>query len=240
MAQAFAQQFALAYYTWAPGKEEERAQRLQPYLAQGLDQQAGVKMDSVQNSAQPRQTAIWKVEAQGKQRSVMTVMVELVLLPESQEEEPEQALTVKRWLSIPIQAVGNDRFIVRGLPHLMTEPVVAKVQLPPKQLKGQVVDGSQKKRIERTLQHFFDVYGRGDAAEIQYLVKIGKQIHGYRGAMEFVSLSDVEIRQQGKKVSVQGQVRWRESDTRIEWVTSFNVQLHQEQHRWYVTSLTWE
>jgi hypothetical protein len=243
MALAFAEKFAYEYFTWTLD-EEEHAQRLQPYLAQGLDRQAGLQMDSIHQRAQPLLTAIWNVKSKGEKQSVVTVMVDLILVPDSKEgqerKEREQSLTVKRWLSIPIQAMGNDRFIVRAVPYLIPEPAIAKVQLPLKQIKGQVVDGSQKKRIERTLQHFFDVYGQGSANEIQYLAKTSKPLQGYRGLMEFVALSDVEMKRQGVDMVAQGQVKWREVDTKIKRVAPFTAHLRQEANRWYVTSLAWE
>ena len=63
-AQSFAQNFAHEYFDWQNSDEgmKTRVERLQPYLANGLDEQAGLSFEGMEWNSSLSTSQVWNVE----------------------------------------------------------------------------------------------------------------------------------------------------------------------------------
>jgi len=78
-AQSFAQNFARDYFDWQNSDEgiKTRAERLQPYLATGLDKQAGLSFEGMEWNSSLSASQVWNIEDTGKDTALITLRVPL-------------------------------------------------------------------------------------------------------------------------------------------------------------------
>lgn len=233
-AQAFAKQFASEYFSWNLEQEEDRVQRLQPFLVKEIDEQAGIEFSSVKTHARADMATVWKVDSKKPNQSIITVLVNVNLIPQKRSDEIQ---TVKRWLSIPIQAVDHEKFIVRDIPYLMPEPPVGQMNKSIIKMQGQKVNAPEVQQIQRALNHFFTIYSQGNEEQIRYLSRSKKPIRGYRGTMKFLSTTNVEIVRKDREHVAYGFAHLQETETHIQFNYPFELQLRKEKGQWYVQDL---
>ena len=72
-AQSFAQNFARDYFDWQNSDEgiKTRAERLQPYLATGLDKQAGLSFEGMEWNSSLSASQVWNIEDTGKDTALL-------------------------------------------------------------------------------------------------------------------------------------------------------------------------
>ena len=80
-AQSFAQNFARQYFDWQNSDEgkKNRVERLQPYLANGLDKQAGLSFEGMEWNSSLSTSQVWNIEETGKDSALITLRVEQIL-----------------------------------------------------------------------------------------------------------------------------------------------------------------
>ncbi|MDE3841090.1 hypothetical protein C0966_17670 (plasmid) [Bacillus methanolicus] len=76
-AQSFAENFAAEYFDWQNTDEgkKKRVERLQPYLATGLDEQAGLSFDGMEWNSTLTKSQVWNVEETGEDTALITLRV---------------------------------------------------------------------------------------------------------------------------------------------------------------------
>ncbi|MDQ0862254.1 conjugal transfer protein [Bacillus sp. V2I10] len=76
-AQSFAENFAVEYFNWDNADEEikKRAKRLQPFLAKGLDEQAGLSFEGMEWSSELTDSQVWNVEETEENTALITLRV---------------------------------------------------------------------------------------------------------------------------------------------------------------------
>ncbi|SHF35014.1 Conjugative transposon protein TcpC [Seinonella peptonophila] len=233
-AKAFAVHFAVDYYNWTLGQEEARVKRLQPYLPEGMDTQAGIHFTQLQREARPGAAQVWKVESQGFNQSTITIMINVTYY---NPKNSQDFYTIKRWLAVPIQANRSDGFIIRNIPYVIPPPAIVHMKKSVEEVKGKVVDTVTQRQIQEVLRNFFDVYSRGNLDDIRYLTQSDKPIQGFQGLMKFLSLEDLKVIQSGPNCYAYTTVVLQEKDSSTEMMYPFEIRLRKEKNQWFVYEL---
>lgn len=233
-AKAFAETFAHEYFKWSVGLEEQRANRLKPYLAAGIDPQAGIDFSSLSWHARPEEVKAGDAEPEGNHRSIVYVSAIVDYFNPKNEND---YFSERKILVVPILAKGENHFVVIDTPYLVplpTKPGDAWKKTP---LQGQDVEEQVESEIQTALESFFKVYAEGKDSEISYLTQTTKPIHGYNGSMQFLSIDQLEAVQQGNHYEAQALVHLKEANSGMEVTYPYEVELSKENGRWFVTDL---
>lgn len=234
-AKAFAASFAHDYFKWTIGKEEQRAKRLEPYLAAGMDPQAGISFSSLTHTARPEVEHAGNAISLGGHRSIIYVHA---IVNYYNPKDEKKDFYKRQILAVPIKAQSASQFVVIDTPYLVPEPTKPKDAWKRESMPGQSVPSEVRDQIETALDSFFKVFAEGKDSEIQYLTRMEKTLHGYNGSMRFVELEQVEVVNQGNTSYMANVlVRMKETDTDMEVTYPYTVELIEEKGRWFVTTL---
>ncbi|MFD0658052.1 conjugal transfer protein [Thermocatellispora tengchongensis] len=188
-ASSFANQFAAVYLNFdagTPGRPEERAGRLAPYLPDGADPQFG--WDGIgrmsAGAIQP-----YGVEVIDAHNAVVTLVF--------------QSENRRMLLSVPVYYADGD-FVVSGRPGVLPAPAAAG--LP--QAAQPDRDDTTANELKPQLEGFFKAYAAGDTVQLQRYVDTDRPLTGFAGAFDFVELKDVVVPPGGTTREISVEVVW--------------------------------
>lgn len=118
-AQVFIKNFAREYFLWSEGNEEARKERLAPYLASDVDEQAGFSFENLKWNSWARNVEIWSMETD---RDQITALV----YAETQMqniEDPEKERRVERWMEVNVKKSGKV-YVVTEVPKFTDSPFI--------------------------------------------------------------------------------------------------------------------
>ena len=157
-AQSFAQNFAREYFDWQNGDEDKktRVERLQPYLANGLDEQAGLSFEGMEWNSSLSTSQVWHVEETGADSSNITLRVEHILTKNTPQEAPSEEKTgpYEKYFVVPIQTDGAS-FVVHQIPYFISAPEKPKITSDTtiNETENSKIQNSRKK-LHQHLIHF--------------------------------------------------------------------------------------
>jgi hypothetical protein len=202
-AQSFAQNFALDYFDWQNTDEgkKKRLDRLEPYLAKGVDPQAGLGFEGMEWNSSLAKSQVWNVEETGKDSANITLHLQQTLKkavavePDGEDtskktdpkklvqKEETTALSEKYWV-VPVKAVGES-FVVSNVPYYVAAPKKADWVVPSFDLEeGQIKSKKMQEDVTAFLNTFFKVYSTGTQDELSYYSK-GHSIQTMNGILTF-------------------------------------------------------
>lgn len=136
-AQSFAENFAFEYFNWSNSDEEmkKRAERLKPFLANGLDEQAGLAFEGMEWSSELSDSQVWNVEEKGENTALITLRVHHTLKkttpPDAKAVEQakkdkkplptakdEKSGPFEKYFVIPVKTDGKS-FVVHKVPYFV-------------------------------------------------------------------------------------------------------------------------
>ena len=207
-AENFASKFVKEYFRWNKDDYQERAKRLQPFLRKGMDEQAGLRFDSITGNAFPATHELWKIEETGKDTAKFTFKVSYKVKTMEEREvrngkntkkvkEEKESGPYERWIQIPIITDGK-AFLINGNPIFTSKPANANVKPMESQPGSPESDPETEAQINEFLQTFFKQYSTGTAAELEYLTK-DKSIQPLGGTIVFDSIEELTILEKKKK-----------------------------------------
>lgn len=222
---AFAAAFAREYLTLTPARPDTYALRLEPFLAPGLDKNAGVQIPA-RSAAQTAGVAIVvRRERIDRARSLVTIAVEV------SGKAPGM-----RYLTVPVYrdrsgalAVYDYPAIAAPSPRAQTVPEVAVEPLP---------EGEQG-AIDKLLERFFTAYLNGDGAELAFVTPVGVRIQPPDQHLELMQIDSVsQLAAPTRRDQLSGVVRLRATDpaSGVSLLLAYRVELSKND-RWYVASI---
>jgi hypothetical protein len=228
-AQAFAEDFASNYFTWNLGYEQDRANRLKPFLIKGLDEQAGLDTRAMDVSLVPGKLRVWNVEKLGPNKSVVIVQADVFT-----KDKSKLIGQFKRHLAIPLEAVGNGRFVVSDIPYYVVPPSQPNIVKKDKNLPNRVEE-STNKEIESYLKEFFKDYALGSDEKLSYFTK--SRIKGFRGMMDFIKIEQLNVYKEGQGYVAIAQVQFEERETKGLYTYPYEIHLEKDGDRWYIITI---
>lgn len=235
--QTFAQNFALHYFTWTNSDEgkKKRVERLAPYLAKGLDQQAGLSFEGMKWNSILDKSQVWNVEETGEDTVLITlrVMHNLKQVGNSKKE----AGPYEKYFVVPVKTDGKS-FVVYKIPYYAASPeqpeITAETDV---EEKGQVNNSELKENITAYLSTFFKVYTTGTQDELSYYVK-DDSIKTMKGIMTFTKIENTIIQKgKGGDYQIYSKVVFQEDVSKAQVVYPYEITITKEDDRWFVKKL---
>lgn len=213
----YAENFAREFFTWGPDDKakQERQARLKPFLAKGLDEQAGLHMMSLKTTSTFLKSEIKHIEEMGSNRAYVTLKVfHEVGVPKEVEknatvaetsvegETPSKSPATKtveyekqeasKFFVVP---VGYDAdYGIYDLPKFtyLENQTTMVAQNSARGLR--TIDGAEEKRnIRNFLDTFFSSYATDPRDKLGYLLTDPDHQSGLNGSLHFVSVTNAEV-----------------------------------------------
>lgn len=118
-AQVTAKNFAREYFLWSEGNEDSRKERLAPYLAPEVDEQAGFSFENLKWNSWARNIDIWSMETDGDE-------ITALIYAETQMqniEDPEKERRVERWMEVKMKKSGKV-YLISEVPKFTDSPFI--------------------------------------------------------------------------------------------------------------------
>lgn len=235
-ARSFALQFAHEYFKWTVGQPDRREERLKPFLARGMDPQAGLDFSNLSRHAVPEHLTIWKEEPGRKKGEYVITVSALVNFYDA--KDTKKYFTKRMLLEVPIKQKNERDMAVVDNPRLVPLPAETTIQKERKELGGEMVDSSVEREIRSASESFFKTYASGKREELSYLM-VGdrKKVDTFQGKMQFKGVEQLKAIKQGDRVISDLVVRLADPNTGMEVSVSYEVDWVKEDGRWFVEAI---
>ncbi|USK36543.1 conjugal transfer protein (plasmid) [Bacillus sp. F19] len=256
-AQSFAENFAAEYFNWENSDDEikNRAKRLHPYLAKGLDEQAGLAFEGMERSSELDDSQVWNVEETEENTALITLRVQHTLkkttppdakaveqakkdkkpLPKAKEEKSEP---FEKYIVIPVKTDGKS-YVVHKVPYFV--PPAKKPEITSDvsiSEKGKIQDSQLQDEITSGLTTFFKVYTTGTQEELSYYTK-SDEIKAMTGITTFKEVKDTIIKQGDaeNEYKVHVTVIFQENQSKAKVIYPYELVLVKEENRLFVKEM---
>ncbi|TDL76174.1 conjugal transfer protein [Peribacillus frigoritolerans] len=256
-AQSFAENFASEYFKWENTDEEikKRADRLQPFLANGLDQQAGLAFEGMEHGSEITESQVWNVEEKAENTALITLQVQHTLkkstppdakaveqakkdkkpLPKVKEEKSEP---YEKYIVVPVKSDGSS-YVVHKVPYFV--PPAKKPEITSDTSvseEGKIQDSKLQEEINSGLTTFFKVYTTGTQEELSYYTK-SDEIKAMTGITTFKEVKETIIKQgDGKnEYKIHATVTFEENQSKAQVTYPYELTLVKEENRLFVKEM---
>lgn len=253
-AQSFATNFATNYFNWenTDAGKKNRVERLKPYLATGLDEQAGLSFDGMEWNSSHTKFQVWGVEETGDDTALITLRVQHALTKTTQSDpkaaeaakktpskvKEEKAGPYEKYFVVPVKTDGQ-AFVVHKVPYFIAAPKKpAIISDTAVNEDGKISDSKLQDEITSGLNTFFKVYTTGTQDELSYYVK-DEDVQTMTGIITFKEVKDTVIKRGKAKneYQVYANVVFQENQSKGQVVYPYMITLVKEEDRWFVKSL---
>lgn len=217
-ARAFASAFASAYLTVSPGHETQHARAVDSFLAQGLSDQAAVRVPPRGPGVSVAQAMVAREVSLGDSRALLTVATLM-----------SDGRTV--YLTVPVARDSAGGLVVDDLPSFSAPPphaaVAAQAPVP--------LTDADSGAISDVTSRFLRAYLEGaDAGTLAYFLAPGARVASMPPGLRVVSIGEIARESGASRVSVAVQVR--DERSRAIYALRYELALI-ERDRWYVEAV---
>lgn len=260
----FVKDFVSTYFTWKRTDEakKQRKEDLAPYIANYLDEQAGLVYEGLEWDADYQSSEMKHIESTSKNTANYTIQVTYELHQEPSKEAIQKVKKQNKKLKKKAKEQDKD-FEPKPLPDGKTKEVQkhvmisiisngkgfavyeypafvsydATMQLEERPGTGSTVaDDSLVNSIKEFLPTFFNSYTQDSSEELSYLLET-KHPEGLNGSMTFERVENVHVYEANKGYDVQTAVIMRDPETGVTYKTGYNLTVQKQGGQWVVTSL---
>lgn len=247
---AYAQRFAKEYFTWTTGDNNdwitERQNRLKPYLAPGLNVDAGLVTSGQEWSSNPENIQLAKVEEKGENKALITLNVQATFSKKTKSEEiikkdgkeekkqveKEEKKPFDKYFVVPVTFEKNT-FGIYELPKFSHLDKQTKVQM--QQENGLTEYRGNQNAVLNFVETFFISYSEDNQAKLSYMAANNSRIEGLEGAMEFVSVKNTSIKEDSKKnIVVFAEIQLKDKDTNTTFITHYSLKIAKQKNRFLI------
>ena len=239
-AQNFAKNFISEYFKWNNGDYKERVDRLKPYLREGLDEEAGLKSDTLTGSSWTEKTELLEVSETGKNTALLTfkvsqkvkLMTKTNIKGKVREVEKESG-PYDKWIQVPVITKGKS-FLINGIPTFTSKPLEAKIEPIEPSKAASMVDSKASAEIKEFLKTFYKQYSTGTMAELEYLTS-DKDLRPLEGTIIFNQIEDLIILEKKKKsYIVEVNAVFTDKNTKTQLLQKHNLEVSKQNGAWKV------
>ena len=234
-ARSFTLQFAHEYFKWTVGQPERREERLKPFLAQGMDPQAGLDFSNLSRHAVPEHITVWKEELGRKKGEYVITVSALVNFYDA--KDTKKYFTKRMLLEVPIKQKNERDMAVIENPRLVPLPAETSIQKERESLVGEPLDSSEEEALRSAAETFFKTYASGKQEELSYLMAGDQKVETFQGKMRFVAVEQMQAVKKGDRVVSELVLRLADPTTGMEMTTSYEIDWVKEDGRWFVEAI---
>lgn len=253
----FAENFSKQYFTWSKEGEDagKRAERLKPFLVKGLDQQAGLDLDTAVYSSRFNNAEVYRVEEISQNKAAITLKVNTIVTKKWEEEviktvkdgkkkkkvKEKQAKTDEKGLSkyfvVPVY-YKNHQYAVYELPRYEQIDQSNQIQDTNKEKLESVGDSKTGKEINEFLSTFFSSYATDPMNKLSYVLEDKDVKNGLNGTMNFVKVASADIfSNKGEGFRVKTKVIFEEPETKTQFTNDYDLIVEKRGSRFVVTKI---
>lgn len=237
----FGRNFIIEYFKWNKDDYQERVDRLQPYLRKGVDEQAGLRFDSLTGSSSPEKTELWEVSETGTKTADLTFKVihSITNMKETKDKKgkitkkPVKTGPFEKWIQVPVITDGKS-FLINGIPTYTSKPETANIE--PFQEKSESNDASPATAadIKSFLETFFKNYSTGTNAELEYLSQ-DQSIQPLGGTIVFKNIENLVITNKKKNnYTVKTDSIFIDKTSQAQLLQQYSLEVSKQAGRWQV------
>lgn len=249
----FAENFTEEYFAWGIGNEadKERQGRLKGYLAEGLDEQAGLNTDSLQYSSKLIESEVRKVEEVGENKAYITFLVKQELSktvekeievpnkkdPKKKEKKIEKDTETKnaqKFFVVPVGFEGS--YGVYELPKFTYLKDGTQLKKEETTKQKPVGDNEIEQNIKGFLNTFFGSYAADPIDKLSYVLEDKSVSNGLNKSLEFVEVkkSAVYLGEKEGQYQVYADVIFKDPESQTKFTTEYTLLVEQREGRFVV------
>lgn len=247
-AQTFAKEFVKQYLTWNKDNEQDHANRLKPYLIDGLDSQAGLIFSNMADDSTANELSVWKVTSTGnntaniivKAQQTLTGTVETTATVGKGKNKKKVTQPVPktygpytRFISVPIITNGKS-FLVNDIPNYVPAPKKPHIQ-ESHNTKATVSNNQVVNSIQSFTNTFFNVYVSGTDAQLSYYTD-GLDLKVLGNGFSFNQIQDLKVYKSKPGYKVDVSVLYEETQSKAQIVQSYEIKVINKNNRWLIQS----
>ncbi|MBD7939645.1 conjugal transfer protein [Cytobacillus sp. Sa5YUA1] len=252
----FAENFVKEYFTWGIGDDANngRQERLSAYLAKGIDEQAGLDVDSLEYSSKLLDSEVRKVEELGENKAYITFLVkqELSKTVEKEVEVPDpkdkkkkikkkeketETKQSQKYFVVPVGFEGN--YGIYELPKFTFLNEGTQLEVKSETDLKPVSDNGVEQSVKDFLNTFFGSYAVDPIEKLSYVLEDPSVNSGLNGSLEFVEVKDSKV-YLGKKdgqYQVNANVIFKDPESQSQFTTEYTLLVEQQGSRFTVMKL---
>lgn len=232
----FAESFTSHYFNWGSSeeKQKEREANLQPFLAKGLDPQAGLSTEKVTWNSTYENAKVKKVDDLGENKALITFQVQAELSRGSEEERETEALS--KYFVVPVKYDGQS-YGIYELPKFTNMNEKTTVEAEKEEKLNKAASSPDTTAVKTFLTTFFKSYAEDAPEQLAYLVEEGREISGLNDSMTFVKVGSADIYESEDGYIVQSQVTLEDPLSKMQFHTDYELSVQKEGERFVVSSI---
>lgn len=239
---SFAEEFTFQYFTWSAGLDgrNERMERLDPYLLDGIDQLGGTNhKEDWSSSIDKRNIVLKDIQRVNDEQARYTFKVKFTL---ENVNEDEKTLTEK-YITIPVYYdKESDKFAVYSLPsftYVDEGNLEIEIETKLNELSS-ISNGYTRDNLISFMETFFESYTKDGKDKISYILEDEKHQHGLDGTMEFAGISNADIYNadhNNNRFIIIAEVLLKDPETEFEFMNDYFLVVKRKDQRYVVESL---
>lgn len=248
-AENFTEKFLRHYFTWSGKDIQEREERLEPYLLEGIDKQAGLRFGPETPAANVYTTELWDIEETGKNTSNLTYKVQYKtkhIEKEVKKEKKKDKVIEKqvekgpftKWVQVSIITDGQN-FKVKSTPVFVAAPDAAIIPIEKEmETDPKSADAKTEDAIHAFLQTFFKQYTNGTREELQFLTT-DTTLKPIGENLSFEKIEELNVREKSKNgtYEVKATPIFKDSNTNAQMAQDFMLTVFEKDGKWQVKTI---
>lgn len=236
-AKVFSKGFAEQYYSWnkSSGGVQDRQNRLAPYLQKGVDEQAGLDINSTDVESNVTGAEVVEVKPTSDHTANITVELRVKTIKNEQGKPPAED-TKTQFLVVPIISNGKG-YKVTDIPYQTVYHNEFMKEKETSPLPGKEVDDPRiHDDVTKFLETFFQVYSSNNPTQLAYYT-IDQDLQVLDKILTFKSIDHLKIYQTKDFYTVVAQVKFQDTHTKATVTYPYMLQIKKQQDKWMVKKL---
>lgn len=257
-AKTFSSNFAKEYFVWKTDDPKERAERLKKYLAEGMNEQAGVVFEEGNTTnSNYMSSKIWKVKETGKDTSDVTLAVTYELAkvttttPKPTKKQKKKGIEPKpvskteksgpftKYFVVPVKTDGQS-FVVYKTPTFAAAPTKPNLDAAPAISDVEKITDKEVVESARSFANtYLKVYTTGTQEELAYYMKEKSNIRTMNGVVTFKEIQDFAIsnaKEKGK-YKIELTALMEENSSKTKMVYPFQLTVFKKSDQWILEKI---
>jgi hypothetical protein len=236
-AKVFSKGFAVQYYSWnkSSGGVQDRQNRIAPYLQKGVDEQAGLDINSTDVESKATGAEVVEVKPTSDHTANITVELQVKTI-KNEEGKPPAEDTRTQFLVVPVISNGKG-YKVTDIPYQTVYHNEFTKEKATSPLPGKEVDDPRiQDEVKPFLETFFQVYSSNNPTQLAYYTT-DQSLQVLDKVLAFKEIDNLKLYQSKGSYIVIAQVKFQDIHTKATVTYPYTLQIEKQQDKWLVKKL---